>query len=42
MVAEALSPEPVSTSTVSSCGRMTPLARRRVRPAAAAAAVGST
>ena len=42
IVAEALSPEPVRTSTVCSCGRMTPLARRRVRPAGATADVGST
>ena len=42
IVPEALSPEPVRTSTVYSCGRTTPLARRRVRPAAAAAEVGST
>ena len=42
MAAEALSPDPVSTSTVSSCGRMTPAVRSRLRPAAATAEVGST
>ncbi len=42
VVAPALSPEPVSTSTVSSCGRMTPAVSSRLRPAAATAEVGST
>ena len=42
MRSDALSPEPVRTRTVVSSGRMAPLARSRLRPAAAAAAVGST
>ena len=42
MAAEALSPEPVRTSTVVSPGRIAPLAWSRLSPAAAAAAVGST
>lgn len=42
MRSEALSPEPVSTSTVVSSRSMTPVARSWVSPAAAAAAVGST
>lgn len=37
----AFRPDPVSTTTVASSGRIAPLAMRRVRPAAAKAEVGS-